>query len=178
MQLESKVHQNSIMNNFNKAVFFDRDGVINKERKNYVKTIEELEIFPNIIEPIKKLRNSGFVIIVITNQSAINRDLTTHKKVDEIHSIIQKYLKQNGTMIDRFYYCPHRPDENCDCRKPKPGLLFKAADEFQLNLQLSWMIGDNDTDTQAAITAGCKAIQIKTNNDLQHSVQQILNSQN
>ena len=76
------------MVNFKKAVFFDRDGVINKERKNYVKTIEELEIFPNIIEPIKKLKNSGFVIIVVTNQSAINRGLITHKKVDKIHSTI------------------------------------------------------------------------------------------
>ena len=164
------------MNNFKKAIFFDRDGVLNKERKNYVKTIEELEIFPNIIEPIQKLKNSGFVIIVITNQSAINRGLTTHKNVNEIHLIIQKYLQQNGIMIDKFYYCPHRPDENCNCRKPKPGLFFKAADEFKLNLNLSWMIGNNDTDTQAAITAGCKAIQITANNDLEHSVQQILNS--
>ena len=165
------------MVNFKKAVFFDRDGVINKERKNYVKTIEELEIFPNIIEPIKKLKNSGFVIIVVTNQSAINRGLITHKKVEEIHSTIQEYLKKYGTKIDGFYYCPHRPDENCQCRKPKPGLLFKAADELQLNLQSSWLIGDNDTDTQAAITAGCRAIRIDSNNDLQHAVQQILNSQ-
>ena len=165
------------MVNFKKAVFFDRDGVINKERKNYVKTIEELEIFPNIIEPIKKLKNSGFVIIVVTNQSAINRGLITHKKVEEIHSTIQEYLKKYGTKIDSFYYCPHRPDENCQCRKPKPGLLFKAADELQLNLQSSWLIGDNDTDTQAAITAGCRAIRIDSNNDLQHAVQQILNSQ-
>jgi D-glycero-D-manno-heptose 1,7-bisphosphate phosphatase len=165
------------MNNFKKAIFFDRDGVLNKEKKNYVKTIEELEIFPNIIEPIKKLKNYGFVIIVITNQSAINRGFTTHKNVKEIHRILQNHLKQNGTKIDGFYYCPHRPDENCICRKPKPGLFFKAADEFKLNLELSWMIGDNDTDTQAAISAGCKAIKINTNNDLQHSVEQILNSQ-
>ena len=176
MQLENKVHQNSIMNNFNKAVFFDRDGVINKERKNYVKTIEELEIFPNIVESIKKLRNFGFVIIVVTNQSAINRGLVTHNKVEEIHSTIQEYLKQHGTKVDRFYYCPHKPDENCECRKPKPGLLFKAADELQLNLQSSWLIGDNDTDIQAATTAGCRAIRINTNNDLPHTVQQILNS--
>lgn len=164
------------MNSCNKAIFFDRDGVINKERKDYVKTTEELEIFSNIIEPIKKLKNLGFMIIVITNQSAINRGLITHKKVDEIHSAIQEYLEKFGTKIDRFYYCPHRPDENCECRKPKPGLFFKAAHEFQLNLQSSWMIGDNDTDTQAAITAGCRAIQINSNDDLQNTVQQILNS--
>ncbi len=164
------------MNNCNKAVFFDRDGVINKERKDYVKTIEELEIFPNIVEPIKNLKNSGFMIIVITNQSAINRGLMTHKKVEVRHSTIQEYLKQYDTQIDGFYYCPHRPDENCECRKPKPGLFFKAANEFQVNLPSSWMIGDNDSDTQAAITAGCRAIKINSNNDLQNIVKQILNS--
>ena len=177
MQLESRVHQNLIMNNFNKAVFFDRDGVINKEKKDYVKTIEELEIFSNIVEPIKQLKNFGFVIIVVTNQSAINRGLMTCLKVEEIHSTIQEYLKQYGTKIDGFYYCPHRPDEKCECRKPKPGLLFKAADEFKLNLQSSWLIGNSDTDVQAAITAGCRAVKINSNNDLQHTVQQILNSQ-
>ena len=164
------------MINFKKAVFFDRDGVINKERKDHVKTIEELEIFPNIIESLKKLKNSGFAIIVVTNQSAINRGLITHKKVDEIHSTIQGYLKQYGTKIDNFYYCPHKPEENCQCRKPKPGLLFKAADELHLNLESSWLIGDNDTDTQAAISAGCRAIQINSNNDLQDAVQEIINS--
>jgi len=164
------------MNNFKKCIFFDRDGVLNKEKKNYVKNIGELEIFPNISESIKKLKDHGFVIIVITNQSGINRGFTTHENVDQIHLTLQNHLKQNGTKIDRFYYCPHRPDENCNCRKPKPGLFFKASDEFKLNLKLCWMIGDSDTDIQAAITAGCKAIKITTNNDLQQSVQQILNS--
>ena len=164
------------MNNCNKAVFFHRDGVINKERKDYVKNIDELEIFSNIVEPIKKLKNSGFMIIVVTNQSAINRGLTTQKKIDEIHLTVQEYLIPHKTRIDKFYYCPHRPDENCTCRKPKPGLLFKAKNELHLDLQSSWLIGDNDTDIQAAITAGCKAIKIKSNSDLPIVVQQILNS--
>lgn len=165
------------MVNFKKAIFFDRDGVINKERKNYVKNTSELEIFPNIVEPIKKLRGSGFSIIVITNQSAINRGLTTHQKVSEIHSTIQEFLKKNGTYIDRFYYCPHKPDENCQCRKPKPGLFLRAADELQLNLKLSWMIGDSDTDIQAALAAGCKSLKISSNYKLQDAIQEILNSQ-
>ena len=96
-----------------KVVFLDRDGVINKNRKNYVKNVDELEIFPEIGNLIKRLKNNGFLIIVITNQSAINRGLTTHNKINEIHNEIQKYLEQFMTSIDYFYYCPHTPEEKC-----------------------------------------------------------------
>ena len=112
------------MNNLYKTVFLDRDGIINKNRPDYVKTIDELEIL-EVAESIKKLKDNGFLVVVISNQSAINRGLTNHENVKQIHSTIQEYLKKNGTKIDAFYYCPHRPDEDCDCRKPKPG-LFKA----------------------------------------------------
>lgn len=166
------------MNNCNKAIFFDRDGVLNKERKDYVKNIGDLEIFSNIVEPIKKLKNSGFMIVVVTNQSAINRGLTTQKKIDEIHLKFQEFLIPHNIKIDKFYICPHRPDENCVCRKPKPGLVIKAKNELHLDLESSWLIGDNDTDIQAAITAGCKSIKIESNSDLPIVVQQILNSLN
>lgn len=166
------------MDNPNSAVFFDRDGVINKERTDYVKTVEELDIFSNIIEPIKRLKNSGFFVIILTNQSAINRGLTTREKVNEIHMVIQDFLVKNGTSIDRFYYCPHRPDENCDCRKPKPGLFFKAVDELKIDLRSSWMIGNKDTDIEAATAAGCKSLKINSSNDLDNAVQNILNSLN
>ncbi len=163
------------MTNLRKAVFFDRDGVLNEERKDYVKNPSELKIFPNIIESIKKLKEVGFIIVVITNQSAINRGLITHQNVSDIHSTIQNFLKKNGTQIDFFYYCPHKPDECCQCRKPKPGMFLKAADDLQLNLQSSWMIGNQDTDIQAANTAGCKSFKIKSNHELQDCVQKILN---
>ena len=166
------------MDNSKRAVFFDRDGVINKERTDYVKTVNELDIFSNIIDSIKRLKNSGFVVIVLTNQSAINRGLTTHEKVNKIHRTIQDFLIENGTSIDSFYYCPHRPDENCDCRKPKPGLFLKAADELKIDLKSSWMIGDKDTDIEAATTAGCKSIKINSNDELDNAVQDILNSLN
>ena len=158
----------------NKAVFFDRDGVLNKERKDYVKTVFELEIFPNIVEPIKKLSDEGFLIVVITNQSAVNRGITTHQNISAIHMTIQKFLQKNGTKIDSFYYCPHKPDENCKCRKPHPGLILRAVDEFKINLQKSWMIGDNDTDIQAAINSGCKYFKINSNHELPQIVKKIL----
>jgi D-glycero-D-manno-heptose 1,7-bisphosphate phosphatase len=158
-----------------KAVFFDRDGVLNKERKDYVKSVDELEIFENIGEIIKKLKNNGFKIIVITNQSAINRNLTNDKKIIEIHNSIQKFLKNYNTSIDRFYYCPHLPNENCDCRKPKSGLLIKAASDMDIDLQSSWMVGDNDTDIIAGENVGCKSIKIKNNHELENAVNVILN---
>lgn len=164
------------MNNLCKAVFLDRDGVINKERSDYVKTVDELVILDDIINPIKKLRDNNFLVIIITNQSAINRGLTTHQNVENIHSAIQEYLKKNGVQIDAFYYCPHRPDEYCNCRKPKPGLLKKATSDLKIDIKSSWMIGDRDSDMEAARAVGCKAIKIRSNFGLNNAVQSILNS--
>lgn len=165
------------MNNLKRAIFFDRDGVINKERKDYVKTVAELEIFSNIVEPIKRFRNAGFLIIVITNQSAINRGLTTDEEINQIHATIQNFLRKNGTMIDRFYYCPHRPDENCICRKPKPGLFLIAAAQMNIDLKSSWMIGDKDSDLQAATVSGCKSIKIDDKTNLTKTIEIILDSE-
>ena len=112
--------------NKNKAVFLDRDGVINKNKINYVKTIEELEILPSIGIPIKKLKNNNYFVIVITNQSPINRKLMTHEQLNKIHLSIQQYLESFDTSIDKFYFCPHTPEENCNCRKPKLGMILDA----------------------------------------------------
>ena len=158
----------------NKAVFLDRDGVINKERSDYVKTVSELEILSNISRSIKLLKDAGFLVIVITNQSAINRGLTTHENVKNVHNTIQEFLKKNGTAVDGFYYCPHISEENCFCRKPKPGLLQKAAQEFDIELKSSWMIGNNDSDVESAINAGCKAIKINTKKTLENAIFEIL----
>lgn len=162
------------MANLRKAIFFDRDGVLNKEKKDYVKTISELEIFPSIVEPIKKFNKKGFLIVVITNQSAINRGLTTEQNVSDIHAQIQEFLKKNGAHIDSFYYCPHKPDESCMCRKPKPGLILKAANDLKINLKTSWLIGDNETDIQAATAAGCKSFKINSSSELEDITQKIL----
>ena len=164
------------MDEFYRAVFLDRDGVINKERTDYVKNIQELEILPNVAEPIKKLKTAGFLIVVVTNQSAVNRGFAKHENIKEIHNRIQEFLKRNETLIDAFYYCPHRPDENCSCRKPQPGLIIRAAVELKIDLKSSWLIGDNSTDLQAAKSAGCKAIKIGDGIGLDAAVQLILES--
>ena len=147
----------------NKAIFLDRDGVINKNRDDYVKSTKELEIFSNIGKEILKLKMKGFFIIVITNQSVINRKIITIRELEEIHSTIQKFLIKSKTSIDKFYFCPHRPDENCDCRKPKPGLILQAINEFSIDASKSWMVGDSKTDIQAGEKAGCKTILLKKN---------------
>lgn len=147
----------------NKAIFLDRDGVINKNRDDYVKSTKELEIFSNIGKEILKLKMKGFLIIVITNQSVINRKIITIRELEEIHSTIQKFLMKSKTSIDKFYFCPHRPDENCDCRKPKPGLILQAINEFSIDVSKSWMVGDSKTDIQAGEKAGCKTILLKKN---------------
>ena len=163
------------MNNLYKTVFLDRDGIINKNRPDYVKTIDELEIL-EVADSIKKLQDNGFLVVVISNQSAINRGLTNHENVKQIHSTIQEYLKKNGTQIDAFYYCPHRPDEDCDCRKPKPGLFKKAIAELKIDPNSSWLVGDRDSDIQAGQSVGCKTIKIAENSRLNEAIQRILNS--
>ena len=158
-----------------KTVFVDRDGVINQERSDYVKSISELEIYPNVAKNIKLLKDAGFLVIVITNQSAVNRGIVTHETINQIHNSIQDHLKKYGTFLDGFYYCPHTPNENCNCRKPKSGLLEKAILELNIDLNSSWMIGDSDSDIEAADSVGCKAIKINDNFSLDNAVEKILN---
>ena len=158
-----------------KTVFVDRDGVINQERSDYVKSISELEIYPNVAKNIKLLKDAGFLVVVITNQSAVNRGIVTHETINQIHNSIQDHLKKSGTFLDGFYYCPHTPNENCNCRKPKPGLLQQAILELNIDLNSSWMIGDSDSDIEAADSVGCKAIKINDNFSLDNAVEKILN---
>ena len=153
-----------------RAIFLDRDGVINKKRDDYVKSINELEIFPFVASAIKKLNNANFKVIVITNQSAINRNIITHKKVEEIHLEIQNNLKKNQYFIDAFYYCQHRPDENCICRKPKPGLLIKAIQDFKINPKESWMMGDSNSDLESGRLVGCNVMIINNHVNLEKAV--------
>jgi len=160
----------------NKAIFLDRDGVLNKERKDYVKNIHEIELFPNIEKCISEIKKNSFLAIVITNQSAVNRGLTSHDNIIQIHNKIQDYLKKFNTKIDAFYYCPHRPDEQCKCRKPKPELIKQAALDFQIDISKSWMIGDNQKDFDAGTNAGCKSIKLSSPNELEGILKQIFSN--
>ena len=156
-----------------RAVFLDRDGVINKERKDYVKNLDEFEIFNGVSKAIKILKEKNFLVIIITNQSAINRNLLTTDRLDEIHNYLQEILKKDNTAFDAIYYCPHKPEENCDCRKPKPGMLFQAQFDFDFKMEKTFFIGDDERDKSAAKKAGCKPILIKGNDRLDLIVKQL-----
>ena len=159
-------------------VFLDRDGVINKKRIDYVKNIDEFIFLPNSIKAIKELNKICSKVIIVTNQSIINRGIISEKKLQEIHDHMLKILEKNSCQISKIYFCPHRPDENCECRKPKTGMLEKAIKEFKIDITKSWLIGDDKKDIQVANTIGLKSIKIETNGNLEKAVKIIKNSLN
>lgn len=145
-----------------RAVFLDRDGVINENRSDYVKTCEEIEFLPGVFESLQRLASSPYLIVVISNQSAVNRGLVASEMVDNIHCRMREEVERRGGRIDGFLYCPHRPDERCDCRKPKPGMLLRACRRFSLDLQQCYLVGDAPSDLTAARAAGCHPILVLT----------------
>ena len=149
-----------------KAIFLDRDGVINQERKDYVKKLDEFIILDKTSDVINIIKNRGFLVIIITNQSAINRKLLSVETLNKIHEKLQSYLERYDTSFDGVYFCPHTPSENCECRKPKPGLIIQAVTDFKIDLSQSYMIGNSETDLQAARNAGCNGILLKKNQTL------------
>ena len=128
------------------AVFLDRDGVINRDRSDYVKTWEEFEFLPGVLEAFRLLAPSPHRVVVVSNQSAIGRGLVSRETVEEIHARMTEAVRRGGGRIDAVFYCPHRPDEDCLCRKPRPGLLLQAARELDIDLPASWLIGDDRRD--------------------------------
>lgn len=139
----------------NKAVFLDRDGVINRKVpvKDFVKNTDELVYLPNVKETITSIKKQGYLVIIISNQSGINRGIIKKEDLDKINGKLKNELH-----IDAFYYCPHLPDENCPCRKPKTGLIEQAVKDFNIDVKSSFFIGDNDYDMKAGQSAGCKTI--------------------
>jgi histidinol-phosphate phosphatase family protein len=160
-----------------KAIFLDRDGVINQERKDYVKKVEEFIILKNVSNAINLIKNHNFLVIIITNQSAVNRKLLTIKNLNKIHKNLQEYLKKHNTSFDGVYFCPHTPNENCNCRKPKSGLIIQAINDFKIEISQSFMIGDSKTDIQAAENAGCKGILLKKNQTLLEAIVDLFESE-
>ena len=149
-----------------KAVFLDRDGTINKY-VGFLRNIDEFELIPGVAEAIKKINNSGYLAIVVTNQPVIARGEVTVAELQLIHNKMETLLGAEGAYLDAIYYCPHHPHKgyegeipelkvDCDCRKPKPGMLLRAAGDFNIDLTSSWMIGDGENDIKAGEAAGCK----------------------
>jgi len=146
-----------------KAVFIDRDGVINKDpggwtKYNYVTKWNEFKFIPRAAEAIKKLNSKGFDIIVISNQAGVNKGYFSTEALKTVTKRMLDEINKNGGRIQEVYYCIHRDEDSCDCRKPKTGLLEKAAAKFGIELDKTYFIGDSEVDVIAGRRAGCKTI--------------------
>jgi D-glycero-D-manno-heptose 1,7-bisphosphate phosphatase len=141
------------------AIFIDRDGVINCRRPgDYVLNWSQFIFVPGIRAALKEIAGLGLPMIVISNQAAVGKGMLDTEGLQEITAQMHRTLLAEGTVLSAAYYCIHRPDENCICRKPKPALLSRAASDFDIDLSRSVFIGDSETDVQAARAAGCKPI--------------------
>lgn len=154
------------LKNKQKAVFLDRDGTINKY-VGFLRDIDEFELLPGVAEAIRTINASGYLAIVVTNQPIIARGEVTYEQLQEIHNKMETLLGIEGAYLDGIYFCPHHPHKGydgeipelkieCECRKPKPGMLLEAAQDFNIDLSQSWMVGDGENDIRAGKTAGCR----------------------
>ena len=162
--------QEKNLKNKQKAIFLDRDGTINKY-VGFLRDIDSFELLPGVIEAVKKINASGHLAVLVTNQPVIARGEVSAFELREIHNKMETLLGEGGAYLDGVYYCPHHPHRgfegevpelkiDCDCRKPKPGMLLKAAKDFNIDISQSWIIGDSENDVAAGKAAGCRAILI------------------
>lgn len=164
------------MSNRQKAIFLDRDGTINKY-VGFLRNIDDFELIEGVSEAIKLINQSGYLAIVVTNQPVIARGEVSWEELNEIHRKMATLLGKDGAYIDGLYICPHHPDKgfegerpeykiDCDCRKPKPGLLLQAAKDFNIDLKKSYMVGDSHRDVEAGENAGVKkSIKVEENKE-------------
>lgn len=167
-----------------KAIFLDRDGTINRY-VGFLREMDEFELLPGVVEAIRKINQSQYLAIVVTNQPVIARGEVTKEQLDGIHQKMETLLGEGGAYIDALYYCPHHPDKgfegeipelkiDCDCRKPKPGMLLQAASDYNIDLSQSWMIGDSENDRKAGENAGCQTLLVTAQTSLLDCIEQIL----
>ena len=151
-----------------KAIFLDRDGVINKELGDYVCRLEDFEILTHNYEALQELQNRGYLILVATNQGGLAKGWYTEDTLNQMHQLIKEDYLKKGIKVSHFYYCPHHPNftGECDCRKPKPGMLLNGIKDFNLEPGLCYFIGDKFTDVEAAEAAGVNGIKIEIDQPL------------
>ena len=141
----------------NRAVFLDRDGTIAIDVP-YCRRPEDFKLFPNTARAIKLLNEHGYKVIIITNQSGVARGYFDEDTLERIHQKMRRELAEDGARIDGIYYCPHHPDDDCECRKPKPKMILQAAEEHDIDIKQSFMVGDMLMDIQVGQNAGCRTV--------------------
>ncbi len=143
-------------------VILDRDGVINHQADDDVTTVDGWDPIPGSIEAINRLKKAGYLVTIASNHSGIARGYYSEKDLQQMNDKMQKLLAIRGASVDGIFYCPHGPEANCICRKPKPGLLFKIASQFEIDLSQTPVVGDNISDIQAAKMANAKPVLVRT----------------
>jgi histidinol-phosphate phosphatase family protein len=141
-----------------RAVFLDRDGVLNRDSDDFIRTPGDIQILPGVPGALKRLNDAGFLTLVITNQSGIGRGYFTEKTLGEIHARLIQEVESGGGRIAGVYHCPHLPDSGCDCRKPLPGMLRRAAGDHGIEFSESYFIGDRREDIACGLTVGARTI--------------------
>jgi len=155
------------------AIFLDRDGVINEDRKDYVKHWSEFRFIKGSLKALRQFQEAGIPVVIISNQSAISRGLITKEKLEALHGRMVKRIQKKGGFLSGIYYCPHHPDDGCTCRKPRTGLLKRAAQELNLDLTQGIFIGDSLKDIQAGQRAGLRTVLVLSGQG-KESLKQIL----
>ena len=152
----------------NKAVFLDRDGVLNKELGDYVCRLEDFKILEHNFKPLKKLQDKGYLLLVATNQGGLAKGWYTEDELAKMHQLLKDTYHAHGVTITDIFYCPHHPDftGECDCRKPKPGLLLQGIEKYNIDPSRSYFIGDRERDVQAGTAAGLTGILINSDQPL------------
>lgn len=164
---QGKVRAKNLKNK-QKAIFLDRDGTLNRY-VGFLRSIDEFELLPEVCDAVKSINASGYLAIVVTNQPVIARGEVTAEQLQQIHNKMETLLGEQGAYLDGIYYCPHHPHKGyegeipelkieCSCRKPKPGMLLQAAQDFNIDLEESWIIGDGENDILAGKAAGCRKV--------------------
>ena len=161
------------MGSLKKVVFLDRDGTINVDSADYVKSRSEFEFIPGSIEAIRNLGTAGYTIIVITNQSALARGYVSPQELDAMHAMMCREIAAAGGKITDVFFCPHLPDDGCRCRKPAPGLIDQASRKYNIDLADSFMVGDSAKDIACGRNAGCgRTVLVKSGlaHDVEHEL--------
>jgi len=145
-------------------IIMDRDGVINQDSPDYIKSPKEWIPIPHSLNAITRLNNAGHQVVVATNQSGVGRGYYSQAVLEKIHQKMRDELAAVGGRIDGIYFCPHTPDDHCECRKPKPGMLLQIAKDYNADLKQVYFVGDSIRDIQAAQAVGCLPVLVKTGN--------------